>query len=63
MNHRAKDEIEKLLQALSKDFTVKYLGEMEDFVGCHLIQNAKKDKIWVHQPKLLKSLKENLEKW
>jgi hypothetical protein len=53
-----KDEIEKLLRALSKDFTVKYLGEMEYFVGCHLIQNAKKDTIWVHQPKLLKSLKE-----
>jgi hypothetical protein len=53
-----KEEIEKLLSALAKDFNVKFLGEMEHFVGCHLIQNKRKDTIWIHQPKLLKNLKE-----
>jgi hypothetical protein len=54
-----KEIIDKLVNALSKDFKVKYLGEMEHFVGCHLIQSVKKDIIWIHQPKLLKNLKEH----
>jgi hypothetical protein len=53
-----KQEIDNILKVFSKDFTVKYLGEMKHAVGFHLIQKAKKDTIWVHQPKLLKNLKE-----
>jgi hypothetical protein len=53
-----KEVIMKLIKALSTDFKVKYLGEMEHFVGCHLITNEKKDTIWIHQPKLLNNLRE-----
>jgi hypothetical protein len=49
-----KDNIDKLIQALSKDFKVKYLGALEHFVGCHIIENVKRDTIWIHQPKLIK---------
>jgi len=51
--------IESILKALSKDFKVKYLGKMEHFVGCHLIENETKDTIWIHQPKLIKNLKKS----
>ena len=54
--------INQLIQALSKDFKVKYLGEMKHFIGCHLIHDKNKETIWIHQPKLLKNLKEGFEK-
>jgi hypothetical protein len=54
-----KDNIDKLVQALSKDFKAKYLGALEHFVGCHVIENVKRDTIWIHQPKLIKHLKES----
>jgi hypothetical protein len=54
-----KDNIDKLIQALSKDFKVKYLGALEHFVGCHGIENVKRDTIWIHQPKLITRLKES----
>jgi hypothetical protein len=47
-----------LIKALSKDFKVKYLGKLDHFVGCHIIENQNKDTLWIHQPKLLKHLKE-----
>jgi hypothetical protein len=53
-----KEDINTLIKALSKDFKVKYLGKLEHFVGCHIIENQKKDLIWIHQRKLLKHLKE-----
>jgi Reverse transcriptase (RNA-dependent DNA polymerase) len=34
-----KENIDTLIQALSKDFKVKYLGKLENFVGCHIIEN------------------------
>jgi hypothetical protein len=53
-----KENIDTLTKAISKDFKVKYLGKLEHFVGCHIIENQKKDTLWIHQPKLLKHLKE-----
>jgi hypothetical protein len=53
------ESIQQIVKALSKDFNVKYLGKLEYFVGCHIIENSTKDTIWIHQPKLLKNLKEN----
>jgi hypothetical protein len=53
-------EIDKLLKALSKDFKVKYLGEMKHVVGCHLIQNGKMDTRGIHHPKLLMNWKETI---
>ena len=53
----SKENIEELIKALGKDFKVKYLGKLEHFVGCHIIENVNKDTIWIHQPKLIKHLK------
>jgi hypothetical protein len=38
-----KENIHTLIKALSKDFKDKYLGKLEHFVGCHIIENQKKD--------------------
>jgi hypothetical protein len=54
-----KENIDGLLKALSKDFKVKYLGKLEHFVGCHVVENEERDTIWIHQPKLIKHLKES----
>jgi N12 class adenine-specific DNA methylase len=37
---------------------VKDLGPINTFVGCKIIENIEKDTIWIHQPKLIKSLEE-----
>jgi hypothetical protein len=29
---------------------------MEHFVGCHIIESANQEALWIHQPKLLKNL-------
>jgi hypothetical protein len=31
---------------------------MENFVGCNIIKKEEQDTIWIHQPKLIKHLKE-----
>jgi Reverse transcriptase (RNA-dependent DNA polymerase) len=53
-----KENIDELVKALGKDFKVKYLGKLEHFVGCHIIENKAKDTLWIHQPKLIKHLKQ-----
>jgi hypothetical protein len=35
----------------------KYLGKLEHFVGCHVIESEQKDMIRIHQPKLIKNMK------
>jgi hypothetical protein len=57
----SKKDIDDILSALSVDFKIKYLGELEHFVGCHIIENKAKDTIWIHQPKLIKNLKLHFE--
>jgi Reverse transcriptase (RNA-dependent DNA polymerase) len=52
------DEIKEIIEALSKTFVVKDLGKMETFVGCQIIENEQRNTIWLHQPKLIKHLKE-----
>ena len=56
-----KEDVNELIKALSKDFKVKYLGNLEHFVGCHIIENKAKDTMWIYQPKLLKHLKQELQ--
>jgi hypothetical protein len=51
--------IKEVLKELSKTFVVKDLGTMETFVGCIIDENKSKTAIYVHQPKLIKSLKEH----
>jgi hypothetical protein len=48
-------------ELLSKSFKVKTMGEMNKFVGCHIMGTTDKDGVWIHQPKLLKNLKANLK--
>jgi hypothetical protein len=53
-----KDDIKMVLSELGKTFKVKDLGKLENFIGCKIIENPERDTIWIHQPKLLKHLKE-----
>jgi hypothetical protein len=48
----------KIIEALSKSFKVKTMGEMSKFVGRHIIDTTDKFGDWNNQPKLLKNLKE-----
>ena len=57
----ADEVIAEVLSSLKKEFTVKDLGEMKKFIGCHLMENKAKDTIWIHQPKLLKHLEESFK--
>jgi transposase InsO family protein len=50
--------IKEVINALSKTFNVKYLGKLENFIGCKLIENEARDTIWIHQPKLFKHLEQ-----
>ena len=50
------EDIAEVMSALSKYFKIKDLGEMKSFVGCEIIE--RKNTIWLHQPKLIKHLKE-----
>jgi Reverse transcriptase (RNA-dependent DNA polymerase) len=52
-------EIAQVIAALKTVVTVKDLGKMENFVGCHLMETKEKDAIYIHQPKLLKHLEED----
>jgi Reverse transcriptase (RNA-dependent DNA polymerase) len=57
-------DLDGIIKGLSKEFVIKSLGPMKDFVGCQIIEIRKKDSIWIHQPKLLKNLKkEFLRMW
>jgi hypothetical protein len=53
------ENIKEVLKELSKTFVVKDLGTMETFVGCRIVENKSKTAIYVHQPKLIKNLKEH----
>jgi hypothetical protein len=51
-------EIKEMIDKLLKHFVVKDLGKMETFVGCKIIDNKTNNTVYVHQPKLLKHLKQ-----
>jgi hypothetical protein len=55
--------IREVINALSKVFKVKDLGEMKHFVGCHLIESKDHTTTWIHQPKLIKHLEENFKQY
>jgi hypothetical protein len=52
------ETIQEVIQALSRTFNVKYIGKLENFIGCRLIENNERDTIWIHQPKLFKHLEQ-----
>jgi hypothetical protein len=43
-------KIQVVLSELIKTFNVKYLGKLDNFIGCKLIEHKEKDTIWIHQP-------------
>jgi Reverse transcriptase (RNA-dependent DNA polymerase) len=54
-------ELIKFIEAISKSFKVMTMDEMRKFVGCHIIDTANKDGVWIHQPKLLNNLKKSFK--
>jgi hypothetical protein len=46
------------MESLSSYFVVKHLAEMETFVGCKILNNKERYTVYIHQPKLIKHLKE-----
>ena len=57
------DNIQEVLKELGKEFKVKYLGKLENFLGCKIIENKAKDTIYIQQPKLIKNLKSTFKKY
>jgi hypothetical protein len=51
------EAIKEVIEALSISSKVNTMGEMNKFVGCHIIDTTTKDGDWIHQPKLLQNLK------
>jgi hypothetical protein len=37
------------------------MGEMSKFFGCLIMDTTDREGVWIHQPKLLKNLKENFK--
>jgi hypothetical protein len=59
----SEDNIKEVLHELGKHFKVKYLGKLENFLGCKIFENKERDTIYIHQPKLIKNLKLTFEKY
>ena len=55
------EDIKDIINGLSKDFNIKSMGKMEHFVGCHIID--KENQTWIHQPKLLTSLRKGFKEY
>jgi hypothetical protein len=54
--------IRTVLDALAKEFKIKELGPMKNFVGCQIHLNRARDTIWINQPKLIANLELNFGK-
>ena len=50
------ERIAQVKEALSKEFDVKDLGELNYFLGVQVIQNHKDDKVWLGQPTFTESI-------
>jgi Reverse transcriptase (RNA-dependent DNA polymerase) len=53
------DLIKTVLKELAKEFQIKDLGPIKNFVGCQILINRESDTIWINQPKLIQSLEMN----
>jgi hypothetical protein len=56
----SQDDIKVVFKALAIHFVVKDLGEMKTFVDCEILTNKAKTTVFIHQPKLIQHLKEQL---
>jgi len=53
----AKTEIiAETLKGLSKEFLIKDLGPLKNYVGCQLIENPEEKEMWILQPKLIEHM-------
>jgi hypothetical protein len=57
---KEKAEIKRVMDSLSSYLVVKDLGEMETFVECKILSNKERVTVYIHQPKLIQHLKEEL---
>jgi hypothetical protein len=53
------DLIKTVLHALAKEFQIKDIGPIRNFVGCQILINRERDTIWINQPKLIHNLEMN----
>jgi hypothetical protein len=44
------EAIKEVVEALGNTFKTKSMGEMDKFVGCHIIDTPDKDGVWSHKP-------------
>ena len=52
-----KDDIKEVIEHIERQFKVKTERRLNDFLGCEIIMSEEKDKCWLLQPHLLRSLK------
>ena len=50
------ERIAQVKEALSKEFDVKDLGELNYFLGVQVVQNHKDGKVWLGQPTFTESI-------
>jgi hypothetical protein len=43
------EAIKEAIEALSKSFKAKTMGEMSKFFGCHIMGTTDKEGVWIHQ--------------
>jgi Reverse transcriptase (RNA-dependent DNA polymerase) len=51
--------IQTVLKALAKEFQIKDMGPIKNFVGCQILINRERDTIWINQPKFIQNLELN----
>jgi hypothetical protein len=56
------DFIRTVMNALAKDFKIKELRPIKNFVCCQIHINKTRDTIWINQPKLIQNLELNFRK-
>jgi len=49
-------EIEQLVIELGRQFTIKNQGPIDEYVGCKIVSNTDRTKVWLTQPDLIKKL-------
>jgi hypothetical protein len=55
--------IEQVMKSISLVIKVKDLGEVKNFVGCHLVRSTDGKTIHILQPKLIKNLEDSFSQY
>ena len=56
-----KEDINETMKLISKKFTIKTEGGLNNFLGCDILREEGKDECWLLQPHLIKKLETNFE--